>query len=291
MVPEERQVSQRRCCCGGGGDCYCFCFETTAKHVQGNNLQCQAIPCDIEVGEPCGTLRSWSVANSYTGSFGEVTGQQQFVTYSGFEDPCACAENACVYSYTVPSTPFTRDVCFTLQGVGFPIQQTSNSGDITVGFVANNVACPGTAWCGCCGTGRAVLRIEFEALIPPVTVQGACGTVTYANFSIFTDPYLWGTAYTLEYCWHYGATNPDPCTLTLVKIKASGTNAQQSYGIDAYTSDDCDCNNGDESHPTAPTATKEACAPFTSGDALLLYQLAGSPPLTLTCSKCACPEA
>jgi hypothetical protein len=284
-------VSQRRCCCNGGGDCYCFCFETTAKHVQGNNLQCQAIPCEIEAGEPCGTLQSWSVANSYTGSFGEVTGQQQFVVYSGTgEDPCVCADQACVYSYSVTPTSFTRDVCFNLRGASWPLPQTSTSGEITVSIVANNVACPGTVWCGCCGTGRAVVRIEFEDYIPSIMVDGDCGEAEAYNIQVFTDRYLWGTRWELEYCWHYGGANPDPCTLTLVKITANGTNAVQSYGLGAYGGNECDCNNGDESHPTAPTAGKSACAPFTSGDALLLYQLAGSPPLTLTCSKCPCPE-
>lgn len=289
MVPEERQVSHRRCCCNpDGGDCYCFCIEVTGKHVQFANLSCTPVECEIDAGEPCGTVISYAVTNSYSGTFGEV-GTQQVVAYEPTDDPCRCADNACAYSYSVTPTTFPRDVCFTLQGCSFPIEQETTSGEISVACVANNVACPGTAYCGCCGTGRAVIEIVYWDYVDQLQLQGACGTINVANVYESTTPRLWWTEFRLRYCWHYGATNPDPCTLTLVQIIVSGTNAVQSYGIDALTLDDCDCNNASEVHPAYPTSGKDACAPFTAGDALTLYQLAGSPPLTLVCSKCACP--
>lgn len=284
-------MSQRRCCCNGGGDCFCFCLEVTGTYLQNGKLSCQVVPCDIPTGdETCPTVRSFGVINTWTTNYGPATEAQQFVVstpWSGGPLECPdCYGEACVYSYTPTETNFSRDICFRLIGCSWPVQQSTSSGDISVGIAACNVACPGTAWCGCCGTGRAVVEIAYSAKIPATTIGGNCGTVPFSTNSEFGNYYAWITSFTLRYCWHFGGANPDPCTLTLVEIRASSGSIYNSAGIDAGTLDDCDCQS--DVSPTPPTTAKSACAPFTSGIAAQLYAWAGSPPLTLVCSKCSC---
>lgn len=284
-------MSHRRCCCGGGGDCFCFCLEITGTYLQNGKLTCQVAPCFIPTGdETCPTVKSFSVTNTWTTNYGPATEAQDFVVstpWSGGPNECPdCYGQACVYSYTPTETDFTRDICFRLIGPSWPVQQSSTSGNITAAIVASNVACPGTVWCGCCGTGRAVVEISYEARIPSAMINGDCGEVEFSTDQIFGTRYAWLTGFTLRYCWHYGGLNPDPCTLTLVEIRASSGSVGNSAGIDAGTLDDCDCQA--DISPTPPTTAKNACAPFTSGLAAQLYAWAGSPPLTLVCSKCSC---
>lgn len=272
-------MSQRRCCCGGsGGNCYCFCFEVTAKHVQQCALTCSVTPCTISEDE----CRSFTVNNTYTPGLAEL-GPQQFVVATD-PDPntCDCYGESCVYTWTPSSTTFARDICFT--AINFStIPQTTSSGEIGVAF-NNAPACPGG--CNtCCGPNRYIYRITYYAYIPAQTVTGACGDVTYVNLGTPPSGNAWYTEFQVEYCYYPDA---DPCTMTLFRISGSGIDALASYGPDQGTGDSCDCG-GTVGADCTFTATGSNCVPFT-GTFATLYTLAGSPPMTLTCSKCECPE-
>lgn len=271
-------MSQRRCCCGGGGNCYCFCFEVTAKHVQQCALTCAVTPCTISEDE----CRSFTVNNTYTPGLAEL-GPQQFVVATDPEpNTCDCYGEACVYTWTPSSTTFNRDLCFTATG-STPLPQSSSSGDISVLF-QNAPACP--AGCNtCCGPNRYIYRITYSAVIDAQTVSGACGNVTYINIGTLPDGDAWLTSFVVEYCYD---PDSDPCTMTLFRINGTGIDALASYGPDQATGDSCDCG-GTVGADCTFTATGSNCVPFT-GTFATLYTLAGSPPMTLTCSKCECPE-
>jgi len=277
VVPEERQVSQRRCCCGGGGNCYCFCFEVTAKHAQQCALTCTVTPCTISEDE----CRSFTVTNTYTPGLAEVSSQQFVVATEPDAGTCDCYGESCVYTWTPSGTTFDRDVCFLADNAS--IAQTSTSGNISVAQT-NAPACPGG--CNiCCGTNRYIYSISYVGYIPAATVSGACGDVTYVNVGTAPSGSAWQTTYTIDYCY---APNVDPCTMTLFRISGGGINALASYGPDQGTGADCDCG-GTVGATCSWTATGSNCVPL-SGDFATLYTLAGSPPMTLTCYKCECPE-
>lgn len=277
---------RKRCCCAaGGGPGCCFTFSVTASHIQSCSLQCTVTNCDI-VTPKC-TIRSFSVNNAYTAALGAL-GAQQFVvsTPPNPENPCDCYGQRCVYTWNPGAITFARTVNFTL-GCGGSIPQTGTN---IVVSREQAIACPGLTFpfCGCCGTTfNWLIRITYFATIPTQTVSGACGTAEYWNLWNFGNKDAWSSQFEAYYCWD----SREPCTLTLKSLQAwpGVANASTGPGI---AGDDCDCNAGLGNsiiNPACAVPTTGFCAPFTGGNAALLYALAGSPPMTLTGSSCSCP--
>lgn len=279
-------MTQRRCCCGSGGQGCCFTFNVTATHMQSCTLLTTVTNCEKET-EFC-TIKSFSVTNAYTLQVGALQPQQFVVsTEPDPENPCDCYGQRCVYTWTPTGITFNRQVNFTLGCTG-SIPQTP-TGEIVVGRESAPL-CPGLAlpFCGCCGPPFvSLVTIAYSACIPAQTVSGACGDALYYNIQNFGDKFAWCTTFRAYYCWD----SRTPCTLTLKAIEGSGGAAQPSTGP-GIAGDDCDCNNGSGNmiiSPPCPIPQLMFCAPFTAGNAALIYQLAGQPPMTITGSSCACP--
>ena len=280
-------MSYRRCCCQevGGPGC-CFSFELTASHWQATTLSCTVTTCNIPVeGNPsCDQLESFGVQNLFTAACGLLQPQQFVVSTppAGPDQLCECYDQVCTYTWTPPYTTFTRQVSFTLGCSPTLVPQSSTTGSISVG-IRDAPPCPGTAFCGCCGVAGdpSVVSIGYWDVFTGQTVSGACGTAPYSNGG-FNE--AWSTQWTAHYCW-----DPDvPCLLTLKKIEVTGqANALPSYGPGAFGTNECDCENNTVTSP-GTTCVTSACAPFTGPGEGALYALAGSPPMTISGTPCAC---
>ena len=280
-------MSRRRCCCTPQGEAFCFCFEVNATHGQYCTLQNDIVNCTFNAVGCDDPVPSWYVVNNYRSSIGPL-GPQQFVvaTAPAIYQPCDCRTNWCksVYTWTNENNAFKRQVCFTLGCGPGSIPQTSSTGEINV-VRFDAPGCPGGAYCGCCGTQTDVVRITYEDYIPTATVNGDCGTVSYGSIGFGND--AWFTQFTLYYCWNWGGTGATPCTLTLTRMEMQTYTAPQS-------SHNVDCGAEDVGGPcqtqydTCSAPVQSWCAPFT-GDAAIVYALAGSPPMTLDCRSCECP--
>lgn len=282
-------MTQRRCCCGSGGDGCCFTFSVTASHIQYCSIQCTVTNCSKPGIEPCATIESFSVSNAYTSTLAALAAQQFVVSTE--PDPgeqCRCYGQRCVYTWNPSGINFTRTVNFTMGCTG-SIPQSSSTGQIGVSR-QQAPECPGVAYpaCGCCGPPFLYLVIiQWSATIPTQTVTGACGTVEYWNLWDLGAKNAWSTTFRAYYCWD----SRTPCTLTLKALEGNAITPAASTGP-GIPGDDCDCNDGlGNSIITTPCNPPALafCAPFTAGNAALMYQLAGQPPLTLTGSSCACP--
>jgi hypothetical protein len=277
-------VSRRRCCCTTEGEDYCFCFEINATHGQFCTLECDITNCQFTDSGCDDPVPSWYVTNNYKPNIGPL-GPQSFVvaTAPPTYQPCDCRTNWCksVYTWTNANNNFKRQLCFTLGCGGATVPQTTSTGDIGVTRF-NAPACPGGAYCGCCGTQTSIIQISYTGYLAAASVSGPCGTV---SFEYAAGSGAWFTRFDLYYCWVYAGAGASPCTLTLSKITMTTPNApQSSNGVDcgAFSSgcetvfDTC----------TVPSLT--GCVPFTGDDAEI-YALAGSPPMTLDCRRCQCP--
>lgn len=275
-------MSRRRCCCSPQGEAYCFCLELDAKHGQYCTLDCEIVNCTFNAIGCDDPVPSWYVTNNYRTNLGEL-GPQSFVvaTPPATYQPCDCRTNWCksVYTWTNENNSFKRQLCFTLGCGPGSIPQTTSTGDIAV-TVISAPACPGGAYCGCCGTQTSVVKISYTGYIPAATVSGDCGSVTY-EYALGSG--AWFTRFDIFYCWEWGAG--DTCVLRLKRIEMVTPNApQSSNGID------CGADSGPCAtiYDTCAIAATSWCAPFT-GDAAIVYALAGSPPMTLDCRSCECP--
>lgn len=274
-------MSRRRCCCTPQGEGYCFCLEVNATHAQFCTLQNDIVNCSFTAVGCDDPVPSWYVVNNYRSSLGPL-GPQQFVvaTAPQFNQPCDCRTNWCksVYTWTNENNSFKRQLCFTLGCGPGSVPQTTSTGDINV-VRFDAPACPGGAYCGCCGTFTSIIRITYVDYIPATTVNGECGSVLGGG---------WFTQFTLYYCWVFGGSeNPTPCKLTLTRMEMNTATAPQS-------SHNVDCGAADVGGPcetqydTCVPPVTSWCAPFT-GDGAIVYGLAGSPPMTLDCRSCECP--
>lgn len=277
---------RKRCCCAaGGGPGCCFTFSVTASHIQYCAVQCTVTNCSKPGAGDCETIESFSVSNSYTSALAAL-GAQQFVVSTETNDPCRCYGQRCVYTWNPGAVTFARTVNFTL-GCGGSIPQTGTN----IGVSRQQAPeCPGLAYpgCGCCGPPYFyIVNIVYSAIIPTQTVSGACGAAEYWNLWDFGAKNAWQTSFTARYCWDSRV----PCTLTLKALEGFAITPMASTGP-GIPGDDCDCNDGLGNSIIATPCNPPAlafCAPFTGGNAALLYALAGSPPMTLTGSNCACP--
>lgn len=255
------------------------------KHAQTCKIECDLVDCTIPADETCPDgYPSFGVVNTMTPNLGQL-GPQEFVAWTA-PGPCECYDCKSVYAFNPQDIGFRRQVCFRLGDGLFPTvpldtKTPGGPGYNGVTIAATNApACP-NGCAGCCGTGRYYITITLRDQLALTTVAGNCGDTTY-DVSSGLYPHSWDTSYTLTYCWDSG----NPCELALVQIGLNCTIPPNSYGPDAFAGAGCDCGTNVQASCTH-TYTLNGCAPFT-GDLATVYQLAGSPPMTLYCEECPC---
>lgn len=266
------------------------------------SVACTIATCNLDGGDSCDSIRSFGVQNTYSTNFGMLQ-PQQFVVATQPQNYCECYHDACVYTWDPAGVrSFSSSACFSIDFRASPptLTVTSRSGgEFDVSGISVTLSdaplCTSANSCtSCCNqvgqpATKKYIVIRYWNRIPSATVSGSCGNATYGNPNPGSFGYqAWWTEFTLAYCIDVSETG-DTCRADLVAIGASTIIPAASYGPDAFLgAGSCDCENNTSNTCNQSGIVLAGCAPFT-GTLATVYQLAGSPPMTLYCSRCDCP--